>query len=77
MSDTLEYRNRLSEIRDGILEVERRRKGMWKAVRTVALDWLEEEAAGGGIGAAAVPGGGAVGGVVNGGGAGLGVYEYE
>ncbi|GAA5924397.1 uncharacterized protein JCM15063_005630 [Sporobolomyces koalae] len=51
LSDTLEYRNRLAEIRDGVLEVERRRKGMWKVVRTVALDWLEEEAAGGGGGA--------------------------
>ncbi|GAA6007964.1 hypothetical protein JCM11491_006558 [Sporobolomyces phaffii] len=85
LSDTLEYRNRLSEIRDGILEVERRRKGMWKVVRTVALDWLEEEAAGGGIGgttaaAAGVAGSvgaGTAGGVVNGNG-GAGVYEgYE
>ncbi|GAA5895035.1 uncharacterized protein JCM6883_002295 [Sporobolomyces salmoneus] len=75
LSDTLEYRARLSEIRDGILEVERRRKGMWKVVRTVALDWLEEEAAGGTIT------GGAEGGQGQGGtsvaGAGVPGYEYE
>ncbi|GAA5986439.1 hypothetical protein JCM5350_003387 [Sporobolomyces pararoseus] len=73
LSDTLEYRDRLSEIRDGVLEVERRRKGMWKVVRTVALDWLEEEAAGGGIGGTGTSG-------VNGSGTttGVGVYEgYE
>ncbi|TKA53327.1 hypothetical protein B0A53_04345 [Rhodotorula sp. CCFEE 5036] len=43
LADALEYRNRLSEIRDGILGVERRRKGMWKVVRTVANDFLAEE----------------------------------
>ncbi|GAA5860255.1 hypothetical protein JCM3774_000359 [Rhodotorula dairenensis] len=43
LADALEYRNRLSEIRDGILAVERRRKGMWKVVRTVANDFLAEE----------------------------------
>jgi len=68
LSDTIEYRARLSEIRDGVLEVERRRKGMWKVVRTVALDWLEEEAAGG---SAAQTGGGQA----NGGGNVQGVYE--
>ncbi|GAA5921406.1 hypothetical protein JCM1841_005806 [Sporobolomyces salmonicolor] len=49
LADTLEYRARLGEIRDGVLGVERRRKGMWKVVRTVAMDWLEEEAAGAGV----------------------------
>ncbi|SDA05595.1 BZ3501_MvSof-1269-A2-R1_Chr5-2g07548 [Microbotryum saponariae] len=44
LADSLEYRDRLSEIRDGVLGVERRRKGMWKVVRTVAEDWLREEA---------------------------------
>lgn len=43
LADAIEYRNRLSEIRDGILGVERRRKGMWKVVRTVANDFLAEE----------------------------------
>ncbi|KAM0792793.1 hypothetical protein ACM66B_002562 [Microbotryomycetes sp. NB124-2] len=43
LADTLEYRNRVAEIRDGVLGIERRRKGMWKVVRTVAADWLEEE----------------------------------
>ncbi|GAA5957300.1 hypothetical protein JCM3765_000417 [Sporobolomyces pararoseus] len=70
LSDTLEYRDRLSEIRDGVLEVERRRKGMWKVVRTVALDWLEEEAAGGGIGGAGTNG-------VNGAGTATGYEGYE
>ncbi|GAA5820322.1 hypothetical protein JCM3770_004046 [Rhodotorula araucariae] len=46
LADTLEYRSRLLEIRDGALGVERRRKGMWKCVRTVAMDWLQEEGAG-------------------------------
>ncbi|GAA6041721.1 hypothetical protein JCM8097_003101 [Rhodosporidiobolus ruineniae] len=46
LADTLEYRARLGEIRDGVLGVERRRKGMWKVVRTVAMDWLVEEGAG-------------------------------
>ncbi|BGP37037.1 hypothetical protein JCM10449v2_000941 [Rhodotorula kratochvilovae] len=46
LADTLEYRSRLVEIRDGTLGVERRRKGMWKCVRTVAMDWLQEEGAG-------------------------------
>lgn len=41
---------------------------MWKVVRTVALDWLEEEAAGG----SAVQTGG---GQANGGGNVQGVYE--
>ncbi|BGP21968.1 hypothetical protein Rt10032_c18g6068 [Rhodotorula toruloides] len=50
LADTLEYRARLSEIRDGILGVERRRKGMWRVVRTVAMDWLEEEESGMGVG---------------------------
>jgi len=93
LSDTLEYRNRLSEIRDGILQVERRRKGMWKVVRTVALDWLEEEAAGGAISggpnaASATTGGGGINGtahanggtgsVINGAGLHQGLYEgYE
>lgn len=45
MADSLEYRARLSEIRDGVLGIERRRKGMWKVVRMVAADWLEEESA--------------------------------
>ncbi|GAA5997114.1 uncharacterized protein JCM10292_006218 [Rhodotorula paludigena] len=49
LADTLEYRSRLLEIRDGTLGVERRRKGMHKAVRTVAMDWLEEEGAGMGV----------------------------
>mgnify|MGYP001588946843 FL=1 len=40
----MEYRARLAEIRDGVLGVERRRKGMWKVVRMVAADWLDEEA---------------------------------
>ncbi|SGY70152.1 BQ5605_C004g03111 [Microbotryum silenes-dioicae] len=44
LADSLEYRDRLSEIRDGVLGVDRRRKGMWKVVRTVAEDWLREEA---------------------------------
>lgn len=47
---------------------------MWKVVRTVALDWLEEEAAGGGIGGTGTTNG------VNGSGTttGVGVYEgYE
>lgn len=44
LADSLEYRSRLSEIRDGVLGVERRRKGMWRIVRSTALDWLEEEA---------------------------------
>lgn len=43
LADSLEYRSRLSEIRDGVLGVERRRKGLWKVVRMVAADWLEEE----------------------------------
>lgn len=43
LADSLEYRERLAEIRDGVLGVERRRKGMWKVVRMVANDWLEEE----------------------------------
>lgn len=43
LADSLEYRARLAEIRDGVLGVERRRKGMWKVARTVAIDWLEEE----------------------------------
>ncbi|GAA6005332.1 hypothetical protein JCM10207_002941 [Rhodosporidiobolus poonsookiae] len=38
LADTLEYRARLGEIRDGVLGVERRRKGMWKVLRTVAMD---------------------------------------
>lgn len=50
LADTLEYRARLSEIRDGVLGVERRRKGMWRVVRTVAMDWLEEEESGMGVG---------------------------
>ncbi|GAA5937904.1 hypothetical protein JCM3775_002392 [Rhodotorula graminis] len=50
LADTLEYRSRLLEIRDGTLGVERRRKGMHKAVRTVAWDWLQEEGAGMGVG---------------------------
>jgi len=68
LSDTIEYRARLSEIRDGVLEVERRRKGMWKVVRTVALDWLEEEAAGGNTTAGQGPNAGSNGAV-------QGVYE--
>jgi hypothetical protein len=43
LADSLEYRARLSEIRDGVLGIERRRKGMWKVVRMVASDWLAEE----------------------------------
>lgn len=43
LADSLEYRSRLAEIRDGVLGVERRRKGMWRLVRATALDWLEEE----------------------------------
>lgn len=43
LADSLEYRSRLSEIRDGVLGVERRRKGMWKVVRTVGQDWMDEE----------------------------------
>lgn len=35
LADSMEYRARLAEIRDGILGVERRRKGMWKVVRTL------------------------------------------
>ncbi|GAA6044262.1 hypothetical protein JCM8097_004318 [Rhodosporidiobolus ruineniae] len=50
LADTLEYRARLGEICDGVLGVERRRKGMWKVVRTVAMDWLVEEGAGTGAG---------------------------
>ncbi|GAA5830610.1 hypothetical protein JCM11251_002532 [Rhodosporidiobolus azoricus] len=50
LADTLEYRTRLGEIRDGILGVERRRKGMHKVLRTVAMDWLVEEGAGQGAG---------------------------
>jgi hypothetical protein len=45
MADSLEYRSRLSEIRDGVLGVERRRKGMWKLIRMISSDWLEEESA--------------------------------
>ncbi|TNY24255.1 hypothetical protein DMC30DRAFT_387717 [Rhodotorula diobovata] len=52
LADTLEYRSRLLEIRDGTLGVERRRKGMHKLVRTVAMDWLQEEGAGMGVGEA-------------------------
>lgn len=43
LADSLEYRARLEEIRDGVLGIERRRKGMWKVVRMVAADWIEEE----------------------------------
>ncbi|GAA5971431.1 hypothetical protein JCM11641_008349 [Rhodosporidiobolus odoratus] len=43
LADTLEYRSRLGEIRDGVLGVERRRKGMWKILRQVAGDFLQEE----------------------------------
>lgn len=43
MADTLEYRDRLSEICDGVLGIDRRKKGMYKVVRLVAADWLQEE----------------------------------
>ncbi|KAI5477080.1 hypothetical protein MNV49_006879 [Pseudohyphozyma bogoriensis] len=44
LADSLEYRARLAEIRDGVLGVERRRKGMWKVLRTlVASEYLDVE----------------------------------
>ncbi|KAK9897204.1 hypothetical protein P389DRAFT_188865 [Cystobasidium minutum MCA 4210] len=45
LSDTLEYRDRLGEIRDSILGVEKRRKGVWTMARSYAhqLLWEEEQ----------------------------------
>lgn len=43
LSDTLEYRDRLGEIRDSILGVEKRRKGVWTMARSYAHQMLWEE----------------------------------
>jgi hypothetical protein len=45
LSDTLEYRDRLCEIRDSIMGVEKRRKGVWTMARSYAhqLLWEEEQ----------------------------------
>ena len=45
LSDSLEYQDRLSEIRDSVLGVEKRRKGVWNMARMYAhqLVWEEEQ----------------------------------
>lgn len=46
LSDSLEYRDRLGEIRDQVLGVEKRRKGVWNMARAYAHQMIWEESAG-------------------------------
>jgi hypothetical protein len=46
LSDSLEYRDRLGEIRDSILGVEKRRKGVWNMARAYAHQVIWEESGG-------------------------------
>lgn len=45
LTDTIEYRERLGELRDGVLGIERRRRGVWAILRLFAQDALEYEEA--------------------------------